>query len=270
MDCGEGMQRQFLAMGLGLNRKTTVVITHLHGDHVTGLLGLLQTMTLAQRSLPLNIIGPSKLKDWLNLTFKILNIGLTFRINFIESREGIVLKENEYLIKSVRTLHSTESYGYLFVERPRPGRFYPEKAHELGIPEGRKWSILQHGRPVFVSGRKILPSMVMGPKRPGRSVGYSGDTRPTPKLSRFYRGADVLIFDSTFSSKDHDKAKERMHSTSVEAALLAKEAMVKMLVLTHFSARYRNVSFLLKEAKKIFPNTIAARDGMVIDVPQLY
>lgn len=268
MDCGEGMQRQFLSMGLGLNRKTTIAITHLHGDHVIGILGLLQTMALSQRTLPVTIIGPSKLKDWLEFTFETIGIGLTFDLNFIYAKEGIVLNEKEYSIKCIRTVHSTESYGYLFAEKERPGRFYPEKALELGVPEGRKWSILQHGRPVFVRGKKILPSMVMGKKRAGRKIGYSGDTRPAERLVKFYTCSDVLIFDSTFSFKDRRRAEERMHSTSYEAALLAKRARVGMLILTHFSARYRSVLPLLKEARSIFPNTVAARDGMVLEIPQ--
>jgi ribonuclease Z len=266
MDCGEGMQKKFLSMGLGLNRRTTIAVTHMHGDHVTGILGLLQTMSLAQRTLPVTVIGPRKLKDWLEFTFEVLGMGLTFDLRFVGASEGIVFEEKEYVIKSVKTYHSTESYGYMFVEKARPGKFFPEKATELGIPEGKKWSILQHGRPVIVEGRKILPSMVMGKRRPGRRIGYSGDTRPTEKLVKFYRGADLLIFDSTFSSKDSLRAKERMHSTSVEAALLAKRAGVEMLALTHFSARYRNTNFLLKEARKIFQNTVAARDGLVLEI----
>ncbi len=145
--------------------------------------------------------------------------------------------------------------------------FDSRKALHLGVPEGKKWSALQHGRSVVVGGKKVHPSKVLGPKRGGRSIGYSGDTRPSARLVRFFSGVDLLIFDSTFASKDSDKAVERKHSTSAEAAMLAKEAHVKRLALTHFSARYRNVSPLVKQAKQIFPETFAASDGMRVDVP---
>jgi ribonuclease Z len=120
---------------------------------------------------------------------------------------------------------------------------------------------------VMVGGRTVRPSEVLGAKREGRSVGYSGDTRPSATLARFFSGVDLLIFDSTFAARDADKAAEKKHSTSVEAAELAKRARVKRLALTHFSARYRSVSALLKQAREVFPETFAASDGMFVDVP---
>lgn len=267
MDCGEGMQRRLVSMRLGLNRKTVALITHLHGDHVLGLLGLLQTMSMAQRNLPLTIISPQGLKDWVSCSLKVLNSELSFNIEFKEAKQGVVLRNKEYTIKATSAVHSVESYCYLIEEKMRPGKFYPEKAIALGVPEGRMWSALQHGRSVTVNGKKITPDMVVGPSRLGRKVGYSGDTRPAKRFISFFKDADVLIFDSTFSSLDAKKAIERFHSTSVEAAEIARSANVKLLVLTHFSARYRNVSSLLREARKIFPNTIAAKDGMILRVP---
>lgn len=265
-DCGEGAQRQLLKYGPGLNRDTAVLITHLHGDHVTGILGLLQTMSLAQRTRELTIVGPSDLSKWLELTSEILHIGLTFEVRFVPARRGAVLKRREYTVRCEEADHSIEAYSYLLEEKQRPGEFHPERARALGIPEGRLWSRLQKGRAVLYDGRKIAPREVVGPPRQGRRVGYSGDTRPTSRLTRFFNGCDLLVFDSTFSTRDRDKAVERKHSTAAEAASLALACGAKTLVLTHFSARYKSVSQLVREARSIFPNTLAARDGLRIDV----
>ncbi len=266
MDCGEGVQRQILTQGIGLNREMTVLITHLHGDHVTGLLGLLQTMSMAQRRRPLDIVGPTRLLDWLKVTFDILGIGLTFPIRFRPVRVGTVLTKGELRVRAARASHSVEAFSYIVEEKTRPGVFRPESARKLGVPEGKLWSRLQKGRKVAVGGRVVLPSAVIGPPRPGRKVGYSGDTRPSSALTRFFAGTDLLIFDSTFNSKDSDKALERKHSTCVEAAQLASKAGAKRLALTHFSARYSKVGSLVREARRVFPNTFAAADGMKVEV----
>jgi ribonuclease Z len=266
MDCGEGVQRRVLSESVGLGGDMTVLITHLHGDHVTGLLGLLQTMSLAQRRRPLNVVGPAKLLRWLEVTSEILHIGLTFPINFSAARPGTVMRTAGFRVKAARATHSVEAFSYVLEEHRRPGVFYPEKAKALGIPEGRLWSRLQKGTAVTYHDKRIEPTEVTGPPRPGRKIGYSGDTRPSKKLVRFFSGCDLLIFDSTFRGGDREKAVERKHSTSVEAAELAKEAGARKLVLTHFSARYTSVGSLVKEARKIFPDTVAAADGLAIEV----
>ena len=266
MDCGEGVQRQVLNQGVGLNKETSILITHLHGDHVTGLLGLLQTMSLAQRRKPLNIVGPPKLLKWLEVTEGLLHIGLTFPVNFFPAKQGTVLRTGDFKVRATKALHSVEAYSFVVEERRRPGVFFPEKAKALRIPEGRLWSRLQNGRKVRVEGRTISPSEVTGQARPGRKIGYSGDTRPSPRLARFFSGCDLLIFDSTFHGKDREKAVERKHSTCLEAAEIAKSAGVRRLALTHFSARYTSVANLVKQARSVFPETIAARDGLKVEV----
>jgi ribonuclease Z len=266
LDAGEGVQRQVLNHGIGLNKETSVLITHLHGDHVTGLLGLLQTMSLAQRRKPLNIVGPPSLQKWIDVTKDLLHIGLTFSVDFSPARKGIVLRTNDFKVRATKALHSVEAYSYVVEERGRPGVFFPQKARALGVPEGRLWSKLQKGRKVEVEGRIVSPSEVSGPPRPGRKIGYSGDTRPSPRLSRFFSGCDLLIFDSTFHGKDRDKAVERKHSTCLEAAEIAKKAGVRRLALTHFSARYTSVASLVKQARSVFPETIGARDGLKLSV----
>ncbi|MBI3840849.1 MAG: ribonuclease Z [Thaumarchaeota archaeon] len=266
MDCGEGVQREILNQGLGLNRDTTVLVTHLHGDHVTGLLGLLQTMSMAQRTKPLSIVGPPKLLKWLEVTSELLHIGLTFPIRFSPARPGRVFRTKGFTIKVARATHSIEAYSFVAEEQARPGVFYPKKAKALGVPEGKLWSKLQKGRKVRIGTRVVAPSDVTGSTRPGRKVGYSGDTRPSARLARFFAGCDLVIFDSTFSGRDREKAVERKHSTCVEAAELARRAGARRLALTHFSARYTRVSSLVREARRVFPNTVAASDGMRIEV----
>ncbi len=244
----------------------TILITHLHGDHVAGLLGLLQTMSLSQRRRPLNVVGPEKLLKWLKVTAELLHIGLTFPIQFSKARPGTVLRTSAFRIKAAKAVHSVEAFAFVVEENPRPGVFYPEKAKRLNVPEGKLWSRLQRGGSVLVGGKKVTSSEVTGPRRPGRKVGYSGDSRPSPGLARFFSGCDLLIFDSTFGAADADKAAERKHSTSVEAAELAKKAKARKLALTHFSARYTSTSTLVKEARRVFPDTVAASDGLTLTV----
>jgi ribonuclease Z len=200
-------------------------------------------------------------------SMEMLHIGLSFDLEFVAAKPGLVLKRDAYRIRCAHAKHSVEAWSYVFEETLRPGVFDSNKAKALRVPEGKKWSSLQHGRNVIVSGRKIQPRDVLGPKRLGRSIGYSGDTRPSSILARFFSRVDLLIFDSTFAARDTDRAADRGHSTSREAAELAKKAQVKRLALTHFSARYRNVSALVKQAREIFPETFAASDGMFVEVP---
>lgn len=269
MDCGEGAQGSFVRFGLGLNREMLVLITHLHGDHVNGLLGLLQTMSMSQRVRALTIVAPPELFGWLKTTMEVFHIGLTFDVALVPVRSGVVYRGKDFRVRAARANHSVDAWSFVFEELPRPGVFDAAKARSLGVPEGKKWSSLQRGRSVVVGGVRVHPSQVLGPERPGRSIGYSGDTRPTKRLERFFSGVELLIFDSTFAAKDADRAVERKHSTSTEAALLAREAGVRGLVLTHFSARYRRTDGLLRESRRIFPDTVAARDGLVVDVPAL-
>ena len=266
LDCGEGVQRQVLSQGIGLNKETSILVTHLHGDHVTGLLGLLQTMSMAQRKKPLKIVGPMRLQKWLEVTADLLQMGLTFPVEFSRAKPGTVLRMGDFKVRAAKALHSVEAYSYLVEEKNRPGIFFPEKARALGVPEGRMWSMLQKGRRVHVNGRTVSPSEVTGPPRLGRKIGYSGDTRPSPRLLSFFSGCDLLIFDSTFHGKDRDKAIERKHSTCLEAAEIARAACVRRLALTHFSARYTSVGSLVKQARSVFPQTIAAKDGLKVEV----
>jgi len=266
-DAGEGMQRNFLKAGIGTNRKTKIFITHMHSDHVMGLPGLLQTMALQNRDESVQLYGPDGLSEFIESNMKLLNFGLTFPLTFNVVSEGIVVEERDYVVKAKLADHSIRSYCYCMEERERPGMFYPEKAQKLGIPKGSLWHKLQHGEQIEFNGRIIRSEEVTGPKRKGRKIGISGDTRASDGLADFFRDCDLLIFDSTYGEDHKDKAAENMHSTAKEAAELASKAGVKKLVLTHFSTRYEDVNVLVKEATEVHPYVVAAEDLMVIEIP---
>jgi ribonuclease Z len=218
------------------------------------------------RSRPVYVFGPKGISEFLKRNREILGFGLTYGLIVKEVKDGVVVKTDEYVIKACQGKHTAINYAYLLEELPRAGIFYPEKARKLGIPK-EKWGILQHGNKIKIKGKTFKPNNVMGPQRPGRKIGISGDTRQTDKILKFFKGSDLLIFDSTFSDKHSELAIERYHSTAREAAHFAKKAQVRKLILTHFSSRYKDVSSLVDEAKEVHPDTIAAEDMMWINVP---
>ena len=254
---------------VSFHRKMKIFITHLHGDHVLGLPGLLQTMALMDRKEPVQIYGPFGLKEFLTCTKETLNFGLNYQveINQILS-EGVVCDEEEYSINSIKSNHAVESYAYSFVEKPRPGKFYPKKALELGVPAGELWSRLQSGKEIIsADGKVVKPTDVMGPMRAGRKIVYTGDTRPFDTFGKFAEGADLVIHDCTFDDSLVEKAAFDGHSTPTQAAEQAKAAGAKQLALSHISARYPNAGMLLEQAKKIFPNSVLAEDFMELELP---
>jgi len=268
-DCGECTQRQIIQAKIGLNRKTMVFITHMHGDHVLGLPGLLQTMSLLGRDKPLQIYGPAGIKAFIDAMIQTVKFSLTFPVEVYEvENEGLVCQEKEYEIHAAWAEHSVPSLAYALIEKTRPGRFHPDRAVSLGIPEGPLWSKLQRGIDVRLpTGGIVKPEEVLGPPRPGRKIVYVGDTRPSEKIAEFAKGTDILIHEATFSDDLAERAEEDMHSTPSEAALVAKKAEAGLLVLTHISARYGDSRVLLKQAKKIFPEVCIAKDLKKIDVP---
>jgi ribonuclease Z len=265
-DAGEGAQISYLKSGLGWNKKMKIFVTHLHGDHCIGILGLLQTMTLQNRTQPIEIYGPDGIEEFIASNIKVLNFGLSFPVMITSIREETIVDEKSYIIRACEADHSITSYSYLFEEKDKPGKFFPEKAKKIGIPEGELWHKLQLGKEVQVGNRIVKSSELLGEKRSGKKIGISGDTRPTKKLEEFFRDCDYLSFDSTFLSELQEKAMETHHSTAKEAALLAKNANVSNLILTHFSARYNDESVLLEEAKKIHSSVIAAKDLLEIEI----
>jgi ribonuclease Z len=270
-DCGESVQRQMIKAKTGFHKKMKVFISHMHGDHVLGLPGLLQTMALLDREEKLDIYGPPGIERFLKDIRETVQFVLTFPVEIHEILEaGIVSEEEEYFVQAVWANHVIPNLAYALIEKPRPGKFYPKKTKALGIPEGPLWSRLQHGHKVKLpDGRIVKPEEVTGPARPGRKIVYTGDTRPFKGFVKFAANADLLIHDATLDNELAERAEEDGHSTPKLAARNAKRAKVKLLILTHVSARYDDTSILLKQAKKIFKNTKVAEDFMEIEIPLL-
>lgn len=265
-DAGEAAQISYLKSGLGWNKKMKIFVTHLHGDHCIGLLGLLQTMTMQHRTETLEIYGPSGIEEFISANIKVLNFGLSFPVIITIIEDGMIFDSKIYSIYACKANHSVTTYSYLFVEKDKPGRFDLAKAKSLAIPEGKLWNQLQNGMEIKIEGKTILPEQVLGKKRPGKKIGISGDTMPTKELEKFFEGCDYLVFDSTFLDETADKAEETCHSTAKQAATLGKNAKVKNLILTHFSARYKDETRHLEEAKQIHESVITAKDFLEIEI----
>ncbi len=268
-DCGEGTQRQMMRWGVSF-ALLDIFFTHLHADHMLGVIGLIRTMSLQGRAEPLRLWGPRGsarvLKRAEGLGFE----RSTFPIEMIELDSETPLKRAGYEIIPFDVEHrGSSSVGYSIVEATRKGRFDPDRAQALGVPEGPLWGQIHRGQAVTLAdGRVIQPSVLVGPTRPGRHVVITGDTRPCQATVDHSRNADLLIHEATFGDEEGERAVETGHSTAREAAGVARDAGVRKLVITHFSARYsRDASSLDREAKEVFRPTVVARDGLEIEVP---
>jgi len=268
-DCGEGAQRQMIKARLGFNREMKVLVTHMHGDHMLGLPGLIQTMSLLGRARELEIYGPPGLNDFVEAIERTVQFTLTFPLKVMEVKEaGVVFKGKEFEIHAAKADHIECAFAYSLDEKMRPGRFYPERARELHIPEGALWSKLQHGSSITLpNGTVVEPSKVVGPQRPGRKIVYTGDSRFSLSIVKLAREADLLIHECTFDDELGERAEEDGHSTPSQAAKTARKAKAKRLILTHISARYKSTDLLLKQAKKGFSPVNVAEDFMKIRLP---
>jgi ribonuclease Z len=267
-DCGEGNQRQMMRYGVGFSF-TEIFFTHYHADHILGVTGLLRTMGLQDRTAPVTLYGPRGAQRVLGAAIALGIERNKFPVEIIEIRPGDRLRREQYDIVVFETDHRPDTVGFALAEHTRLGRFNPDRARELGVPEGPLWGRLHKGETVVLEdGRSVAPADLVGAPRRGRTLVYSGDTRPSPTVAQVARGADLLIHEATFGSDELERAKETGHSTAAEAARVALEAGVLRLVLTHISPRYsREAPELLAEARAIFPETVVARDGMIVDVP---
>jgi ribonuclease Z len=268
-DCGEGTQRQMMryhvSFALG-----DIFFTHFHADHLVGVIGLLRTMALQGREEPLRLWGPRGGARVLRTAAAFGAERPVFPVEITELEPGQCVERSGYQIVPFAVDHGgPPSVGYALVEEERKGRFNPERARELGIPEGPLWGRIHRGLTVTLDdGRTIEPRELVGPPRPGRRVVITGDTRPCENTVAAASGADVLVHEATFGDEEADRAVETGHSTAREAATVARAAGVKRLVLTHFSARYsRDASELEREAKTVFDAVIVGKDGMEIEVP---
>jgi ribonuclease Z len=268
LDCGEGSQRQMMRWGVGFSFRE-VFFSHFHSDHFLGIIGLVRTMGLMDRTEALTLYGPRGAQRVLGGA---LNVGIErtkFPVEIIEVKPGEVLRRAEYEVRFFETDHRADTVGMVLAEYDRLGRFNPDRAREMGIPEGPLWGKLHRGESVDLpDGRSVRAEDLVGPARPGRTLVYTGDTRPHPAVVEAARGADLLVHEATFSDSEIERAQETGHSTAREAAEVAREAGVRRLVLTHISPRYNlDATELLAEARAVFPETAIARDGWTVDVP---
>lgn len=265
VDCGEGTQRQMMR-SVGLGRLDRVLITHLHGDHYLGLPGLLKTLSLQGREEPLDLYGPAGIEEIFQIAQRMFGRFL-FPLHVHEVGPGLVVEDEGYVIRAGRTDHGLPSVAWSFEEASRPGLFHPDRAIALGIMPGPDFRRLQLGESVVLpSGAVVEPEQVMDEHRPGRKVVFTGDTRPSSALVEFAARATVLVHDSTFTEDERERALETRHSTAREAAAVAREAAVDLLVLTHVSSRH-NRRALLDEARAVFPAAILPSDLDQLLVP---
>jgi ribonuclease Z len=264
-DCGEGTQYRLMDADLSRARIDAVFITHLHGDHCYGLPGLLSTMALQQRTDPVTLVVPPGTRTMLEAIPGASPDELPFPVEAREVDADLtetIVYETEELTVTTRPLqHRRFAMGFRLEERTRPGRFHPERARALGVPEGPAFARLQDGETVTTDdGTTVRPGQVMGPPRPGIAVAYVTDTRPCDGGRALARDADLLYHDATFTDACHARAVKTGHSTAREAAKLAREVGVRRLLLGHISARYDDPAPLAAEAKAVFPDSSIAEE----------
>jgi ribonuclease Z len=269
IDCGEGTQRQMMRYGVSFGL-ADLFFTHFHADHVIGVIGLMRTMSLQGRTDLLRFWGPKGATRMLRRAEEFGMDRLSFPIEATELEPGQRLERGDYDIVPYPVDHrGARALGYALVEHERKGRFNPDLARELGVPEGPLWGEIHRGRAVTLDdGRVIEPSMLVGAPRPGRRIIVTGDTRPCTATVEAARGADVLVHEATFGDEEAARAVETGHSTAREAAIVARDAGVGTLLLTHLSARYsRDASELGREARECFERTLVGKDGLLVEVP---
>ncbi len=267
VDCGEGTQRQMIRCGTGFD-VSAIFFTHFHADHYLGAIGFLRTLSMLGREEPLDLYGPRPARKLLETMLFTGTDRFHFEVRIHEVAPGEPVARLDGRLVPFATDHRTPSVGWALEEPARPGRFHPDRALALGVPEGPLFGRLQHGEPVEAGGRVIRPEEVLDASRPGRKLAITGDTRPTAATVEAARGADLLVHEATFGDGEQDRALETLHSTAREAGRVAREAGVKRLVLTHLSTRYdQDPSPLAAQAGEEFAPVSVAHDGLVIEVP---
>ncbi|HUU78949.1 MAG TPA: ribonuclease Z [candidate division Zixibacteria bacterium] len=268
-DCGEGAQYQIMKYNVNFQKIMKIFISHLHGDHIFGIFGLLNTMNLMERTAPLKIYGPPGTIFFFENTLGARsNFGFKYQIEFFENEGGFVCEEEDYQIISKRVAHSVYTLAYAFIEKDRLGRFNKEKAIALKVEKGLKWQQLQKGKSVLSEENKIVtPEMILGPKRKGFKIviAYDG-LYDEEEFVPFAMDADILVLESTFSDEHEEKALERLHSTARWSSKIARKANAKRLYLTHISPRHKGDNSLEKQAREEFPEAIIAYDGLEINL----
>lgn len=262
-DCGENAQMRMLQGGLKRSKIDCIFISHFDTDHFSGLIGLLSTLQLQRRDRKLTIVGPKGLQEYVEWNFNFADVSLTYEIEYVELEEGFeherVVDEDEFYVEARPLNHTRFCIGYRFQEKDRPGKVDADKAQAQGISEDWQYKDLKAGKDVELDDGTVVKSMdIVGHPRPGDSFAYITDTRYCPNSVKLAMNTNVLIHEATFSESLADKAEETGHSTAKQAARVANEAKTKLLVITHFSARYTNQYVLLREARDdFFPAWVA-------------
>jgi ribonuclease Z len=270
-DCGEGTQIGLRRLNLRWKKITSIFISHTHADHVTGLPGILMLSSQVDRSEPLYIYGPPRIREFVDAMRRTLDMYINYEIVIREIEGGMpVVKAEEYSICSHTLMHTKPCLAYSLVENMRPGIFFPEKALALGVPRGPLWSKLQGGEEVSApDGSVVRPAQVMGDERKGRKFCFATDTVAAPGLVEFARKSDLFICEGMFAEELAETAAEKKHLTAAQAARIARDAGVKRLGLIHYSPRYsdRELKTLVGEAREIFPDSFLTRDLQHIEMP---
>jgi ribonuclease Z len=272
-DCGEATQIALKKLNLKWKKISAIFISHTHADHITGLPGILMLSSQVDRSDPLVIYGPPKVKEFYQSMKKSLDMYINYPIVVKEildpSLPQILLDHPSYTIKAFPLNHSRVCVGYSFTEKDRPGEFYPAKAQALGVPRGKLYSVLQSGEPVTLEdGTKVEPQDVLGPPRPGLKISYVTDTLYGPSISEEVRDSDLLFCEGMFLAENADTAREKKHMTGVQAAQIGQESGALSVGLIHHSPRYtdRELRKLEKEAQEVYDRCFLARDGQRINL----
>lgn len=255
LDCGEGSQRQMMISPMSFMKIKGIFITHMHGDHVFGLPGLLQTMGMSGRKDPLIVCGPEGFKDALAAMIHFCPGEILYALDIRELRDGDVVDMGSTEVYCFETMHNMPSLGYSLKEKDQKGRFDKEKAVKLGLRPS-DYSRLQEGQSV----EGVTPDMVIGPSRPGLRLVYSGDTLPCDRVREVSSDADLLIHEATYCENETDLASKYFHTTAKQAAEIARDSRCKNLILVHISNRYDDRSIVETEARGTFPSSYVADD----------
>ena len=270
-DCGEGTQVSLRRLNLKWKKIDAIFISHTHADHVTGLPGILMLNAQVDRTEPLYIYGPPKIKEYVETSRRVLDMYINYPIVVKEIEAPCVVHSGkDFYIRAFPLDHTKVCVGYTLEELDRPGEFNPDKARELGVPVGPLWAQLQQGFEVQAAdGTKVKPEQVLGEKRSGRKFSFVTDTLYKKTIADEVRGSDLLVCEGMFEAQLIDQAKEKKHMTAVQAATIARDAEVRRMCMIHYSPRYtdRELEKLLEEARQVWPKAELSRDRMQIDIP---
>lgn len=273
-DCGEGTQHQILRSDLKVSQITRIFITHMHGDHIYGLMGLLASCGLAGNPSRIDIYGPPKLDEYLKACGRYSQTHFSYPVKVHTVQPGVIFEDEEFMVRCAPLTHRVPAFGYCVTEKDKPGRFDVDRAVALGIPPGPIYGRLKRGEAVALEdGRVINGAELCGETQTGRKFAYCTDTIYCENAVELANNADVLVHEATFAHQDAELAYQRLHSTSTMAAQVALAAQVKRLIMTHFSPRYAPgnaivLDDLLTEARAIFPDTIMAHDFFSYEIPR--